>query len=626
MDSFAYAVTLSLWTLLYFAPGVLLAEVFLSSTFSFPKRLATGAAFSISLYILLGFVFSRFSVLSHNSAMAAILALDILTMAFYLIWRHRSGSDPVEALRGLTRKDLFIAAVLVLIFALSILVFFTWENQGPGIGAWDRSDHLPRMLYLDHHQHLPEHELGTEVSPYYPRGLHTAALFYSAPFFSTRSPIELSSPLLAFIAVCIGLLPLALFALSLACFDDWQTALFSSLCFLVLSFTFIFTSFPCTLGILLSTAAVMLELEFVRGRCGAKVFLLFTLLSSAVFLVHLVTFGALMVLSLAVLAGALISGEKIGFKRRNAWVLAGLIAASLVLPLLFLAATSPALLKGTRTYLGVRETGEAKVSNQSPGKILRNLFSFRISELQGVLYYCLAVVPFLILGSLHLLRRRQWVPIALLLGGIFISVSKLLWFTNRVSFYILIPLTLIGGYGLRLFLARGRGGQRALISWALIPALFVTAALGTACVSAKRGYSLTGQGFFAPEGRVRTYVTQESLDLARWVADNDLEGIRFATDDQGAHYLMVEALTDARLIMASKFSGVESFSDISELFDPETTRERRLEIMEEYGVSGLITTRGWLSNRLLRDGMGLEAVMPVTGFYVLFPAGTLGQE
>lgn len=626
MGSFNYSITLVLWTLLYLIPGMVLAEITLSPVFSVPKRVVIGAAVSITAYILIGYVLSRLSLLSHQAAMASVLIIDAISVAAYILWRHRQGRESRGFLARLTRRDMLITLALILIIALSMLVFFAWENQAPGIGAWDRSDHLPRMLYLDQHHHLPLHELGTEVTPYYPRGLHMAGLFFTAPFFQTKPVIELSSPFLAFIAICIGLLPLALYALSLSFFKDRKTALFSSVLFLVFSFTFIFSSFACTLGMLLAIVAIMLEIEFIAGGCSSKHLLLFALFACAVFLIHLVVFLILLAFSLAVLTGALISRRKSGFRGKTAWKFVGVMALAIILPLLFLAATSPALLEGTITYMGIRESGEAKVSNVTPGKMVKNAFSFRSEELLGLVYHCLVILPFIFLGALGLFRKQKWVPLCILLVALYLSISRLVWFNNRVNFYMLIPFTLIGGYGLSMFMASKQRRARTLISYTLILLLLVVGALGSASLHAARGTYLQGIGFWDKDFRLQTYVTQDAYELARWIEDNGLEGVRFASNNQGAYYLLVEALTDTRILMASRFSGVQSFSDMLELFDPETPKAGRLEIIEEYRLGGLITNNARKARELLRDELGFRLVRSVPGYYVLLLPDVLPHD
>ncbi len=624
-SGFGFAITLFIWSVLYFIPGVLFTEILLSGKMDFPKRLLIGITASVVFYIYIGYILSKFSLITPSIATALVIILDLMSIVTYIVFCHRNNIDLRNRLGALGQREILIAAVILMVFILNLLTFLAWQNQAPGIGSWDLSDHLPRMLDISYHHHLPSHELGTKVTPYYPRGLHMAELFYVSPFFGRKPVVDLSSPFLAFMAITIGLQAIALYALSLACSNNRLAAVYASLFSIAFSLAATFTSYPCSLGMVIVATCLMILVEFIRGRLNSKWLLVFCVFSASVFLIHLVTFLVLFIFSLAVLAGALLSGKRMGFRRRSAWIVVLAIFISLVLPLAFLAITAPPLFRGTLNYMGAGNANEeTRTSGVEPGSFFRNALKFRYIELFGFASYCLFLLPFVYLEVMKKLRSRQWMLLFVLLAALFLSTSYLVWFKWRVNFYLLIPLTLLGGYGLHKFFSYREKKTAPPSFTVVVLALIMVAMLGLVSTNASEGTYLQGMGFWSFDFRKRTYVTQDAFELSQWLKDEGLEELTFATNNDGSHYLLLSALTDARILVASGFTGVKSFTDMRKIFENETTGTERLCIIQEYGVEGIIIDNPRILQQISFYDLGFRVVHPVPGFWVLLERSKKG--
>jgi hypothetical protein len=150
--------------------------------------------------------------------------------------------------------------------------------------------------------------------------------------------------------------------------------------------------------------------------------------------------------------------------------------------------------------------------------------------------------------------------------------------------------------------------------------------LGMASLYAYQGTYLQGVGFWDKGIRLRTYVTPGAYRFSQWLEDNNLDNLRYAADNAGAHYLLLGTLTDATVLIASPRPSVQSFIDLYEFFDPETSRERRLEIIEEYEFEGLMSMEWHIVEDILIDDIGYEAINPIANFWVLIPKGTMQGE
>ncbi len=619
-SSFSLSMLFIVWTILYFAPGMLMSEMLFASTFPLYKRLFLGVCISISAYIFIGYILSAFSILSSSLSVGIIIFLDLVLLISYIHHINNNGASFISSLKKLDARSCLFITALVIVFALAILVFFTWQNKAPGIGSWDLSDQLPRMLDLDYHNGIPEHELGTLVKPYYPRGFHVAGLFYTAPFFSRISSVGLSSPLLGFVSIIIGLQMAGIFVLSRSLYGGKRAAIFAAAFGIAFSLPAIFTSYPCNLGMVVIIACLILETEIIKsGRISPFNLFLISAFATVIFLIHLVTFLIFIAFTLAFSLGILFSAKRMGHNRRKSLLLIAAIVISVFIIAAFLSVTSPQLLKGTVNYMGIRGEGEAVSSEVTPESFFRNAFQFRYRELTGMLFYMLFMVPFILLGIYRGFSTRNWVLLLLLGAAIYLSLSKLVWFNWRVNFYMFIPLTLLAGLGVVELIERSGSRFKTHLSFCLVIMLIIISMLGITYEFANSGTYMHGVGYWGLKHRLATYVTEEAYETAEWIKDNELEYITFATDDQGAHYLLLSAITDARILTASGFPGIQSFADMKELFDAHTSRDRRLEIMLQYGVEGLITNKIATLEDLMADDLGLVVYSPSIGYWILIP-------
>lgn len=619
-DHLTFVVAMACWVILYALPGVLLSEILFQRKLAFRARIVVGIAIVCCFYVFLGYILSRFNVLTIDVAFYTVLILDLLLLVAFTMFKFRNGWDFRDALAGIPRKKKHIAAVLLVIMVVTVLIFFSWENKAPGIASVDRSDHLVRVLDLAENHKIPEHELLTQVNTYYPRGEHMAIFFFISPTYRFMPKVFMSSPLLLFQSLIIALLVLIIYALAVAITDSEDAALYAAVFSLALAFMFIFSSFTCTFGIMLAGVALLLEIEFMKGRAGRGLLALSAVLGSAVFIVHLVSFVIYILFSLGLLLGALISGDSIGFKRKSSWDVLVALLGSVIVSVGFLALTAPSLLKGTSIYIGLNRAGSTtRTSDLSLVKYVKRLFKFRFHELRFFLSSAFVLIPFAAVALLERMKKRRWMLAFMLFTAIGLSVSYLLWLSNRVHFVLLFPICILAGWGLAWFFRVSRGQPVITSSKALIVALVLIATVGLSSLNAIEGTSVASKGIWNKPWKVKSYASETTFQLVNWMNENNIEGMRFAADSPISGYMLVDSLTGNKVLAAAGFKGVKSFVDFRKFFDEQTSREDRQRIMSEYEIDGFITVNKKILKELRKDELGFLVFNPCGRFYVLLP-------
>ena len=609
LPTFSEVIILLISLILYLVPGYFIVHLFLPKLDKFSEKLIIGFSITIVFWIWIGFILSSYKLLNPLISMLILIFIYIFCMLAYVIKRpeicHRINNKS---------KNLIVVLCLISIFFIAFQIFYTWEGLAPGIGSWDRGEHHVRLLYLYSHEKLPMKEIGTNVDPFYPQGFNLAIFFFSSiPMLTSYFDITNLDKIIAFfMAMILGLITLTVYSLSILYVKDKITAVFSSLSFLIIVFYFIFNSMPSSLALILIGALLILLRKYANNDLPFLYMVLLPFLLSAILMIHPIMFFYSLVIIFPLLILWRLRKE---ITRRKFYLIFGSVACSLIFYILFMFTFKPELLFGTFNYLGIRGEGSLAASGvQSPFSILRGIFEFRYNDLIFYFSNTLILLPFFTIGVLCNYQKSD--VLLILIVSIFLSITSIVWYTQRTPFFISYPFTIFCGLGITWVVKFFISNRSKWISIFLISILTSSIVL-IGVNDALMGKSINGPHFWSREWRINSYITQEEFDLCEWIKDIGIRNRIIATPNDGPNFQVIESLTNNKILMASKFGAPQSFIDIRKIFLGNVLREEKIQIISKYNVSILLTNQERTVEELTNQLSVCEVYHPTPSYWVV---------
>jgi hypothetical protein len=569
----------------YILPGLIIADLILRGRTPIVIT-AIGTGVSICYHLLVGFFLAYFAILSTVNIMLVWMGtVCILLLVWVISRKYERIKDIRIGANNLSFYTIIIAAI-ILIFSS----YFVWEGKAEGISAWDRSEHLVKLLYLLYHQTLPITEIGIDATAFYPQGYNLNAVLFVS-FMNYFSPFtSYSLALTGFNAFNMSILIIPVYQVTYKVTGNQKAALLSIFCFIPGSYLLIFQSMPSTLAMILVGGILMLNIDGEQDRVDHCITIAFLF---GIFLIHAVIFIYVVI---AILSIALFNWK--GLKRTLQGLTLDILRLSVgaVSALVMLYATAHALFWGTVSYgiVGTSSNGSIEPSI-SPG-FLFSLLPTRWADFVFYGYAILPLIPALILGFFTLVREKKWGLLGLLLGSIYISVTAIARFDARVRFFMLYPVAIIGGIGLLCILEYcenfevnakfPRFSSRTFTS--LIMALMMITIIVAPVANASLGFGSVTTNWNA-SARLDSYLDDEAYQIVNWMHDNDFANLGvIATPDDAVYFQVVEALTNNKILMASSWLLPESFPDMKTFFNVSSSNSTIYSIAEKYNITAYL--------------------------------------
>ena len=508
-------------------------------------------------------------------------------------------------------KNLIPLMCLLIICFMAFNIFYTWEGLSPGIGGWDRGEHHVKLLYLYSHERLPTTEIGTIVNPFYPSGFALATFFFSSiPIFvSPHFDItNLDYSLTFFMATVFSLITLTVYSLSELYVKNKNVPIYASFSFLIVAFHFIFHSMGSSLALVLIGAVVILFKKYAKNNLPLSYMLLSPLLLITILLLHPIMF-----LYSILMVFLLVMGWKVDdtITRPQLYNIFSMVLVSLISYALFMFMFNQPLLFGTLNYIGIHNAGDLPSSGVgSPFGILSRIFEFRYEEIIFYFTNAQCLLPFFVIGLIHSFKKHRDIFLMLIIA-IFLSTSSLVWYTSRTWFYMIFPFTILSGIGIvRIF------KTKAFYSICLV--LILTSIIVPIAINnALMGPSPEDPYFWSEEWRINSYITQEEFELAEWIKQNNIKDAFIGTPNDSPGYQVIEALTDNKILMGSRYGAPQSFIDVEKIFLENVSQEDKMHIISNYNISILITHQENIV-MMLTDQLPVEEIYhPTSSYWIL---------
>jgi hypothetical protein len=593
----------------YLLPAVL-AGMTIGGGSGFTRGLCYGAAFTVCYYSLVGFALSAMGILTSLNLLI-VWMLTVAALAVALLTKARIPKIRVE--KEKLQKGIFLALAFFLVF----MIYYVWEGKASGIGAWDRSEHLVKLLYLVHHSRLPVSEIGMDANAFYPEGFNLNAFMFVSLVRVVVPNIAYDVALIGFFAFCTAFLVLPVQSLALKFTGSAEAGLLAVICFVPSSYLLIFESMPSGLAMVL--VGVVL-LETISDSSMTRTYLITVPLLSGILIIHAVIFLYTVLILLAIALSrsrglrGLISN---GLSQMTIATLGGAGA----LCILFVCA--PSLLAGTlaNAFTRIPASSIAHATYTIP------FSSFLPSKWEYFGFYVYTILPILpafVYGSFYCVRNKDAGLIGLLLGSIYISLAGFAQFDNRIRFFMLYPIAIITSIGFTRALQKLQTVDNAKITrsvnsrWimAAVTTSFVIISVVAPITNAALGFGNATSNWNL-SGRTNTYLDDEAFLFVDWMIENNLSDIGvIATPSDGVYYQIVESMTDNKILMASTWNAPQSFADIREFFNESVPVERKHQIAEYYNITAYLV-RGNPDDFHLYDTFPNSTIYEATGIYTL---------
>ncbi|MDF1539398.1 MAG: hypothetical protein P1Q69_10910 [Candidatus Thorarchaeota archaeon] len=577
-------------SLLYLLPGFLFASIIYNGKGRL-KILVVGYGISTSYYILVGFVLSSQRVLTDS----AVLLIWLVTISILLVAMGKALRNAIGTMVSFSKQNQNELAILLLGCVFVFFSYFVWEGKVVGISAWDRSEHLVKLLYLDYHSMLPVTEIGMDSNAFYPEGFNLNAFVFSSIARFILPSLTFEITLVSYFAVNSAFLVPCVYYVAKGLTKDSRLAVASVLCYLPISYLLVFESMPSSLAMILVAPVLLAELQktSLKGE-----YIINSLFMIAVFLIHLVIFVYVV---LAIWGSALAREGSIftifkGVSYRTIWVI-----STASIGLILILATAPTLFWGTLAF--AIEGGPSSGSVVSVDVAFGVLYSFLPMKWDGLiflLYTSLPVLPAFALGLVESVKKKQRSLLGLLFASVYLSVTEITRFNNRIRFFMLFPFSILAGIGLvKLIEILKTKGSEAKISQihtvritSFILFLILSSATVVTVANSTLGYGNTGLNWNIAY-RTQSYITQEEYELIDWFRTNGFDNVgTLATSLDGVFYQIVESMTDNKIMMGSTWTSPQSFVDMRAFFNQSTPQESIFAIVEHYNISGYIIHLG----------------------------------
>jgi len=609
LPTFSEVIILFISMILYILPGYFMVHLFFPKLDKFSEKLVIGFSIIIIICIWIGFILSNYKFLNSFISILILIFIYIFCMLVYIIERP----SLFHKIRN-KYKNLMVFLCLVSIFFIAFLIFYVWEGLLPGIGAWDRGEHHVRLLYLYFHEKLPTTEIGTIVNPFYPEGFNLATFFFSSiPMFTSYFEIaNLDKIITFFMATILGLITVTIYSVSMLYQKNKIAAIFASLSFIIIVFHFIFHSMPSSLALILVGALLILFKRYMNNDLPFSYMVLSIFLLSTILMIHPIMFfySTLIIFPLLILWR-----KNKEITKRKFYLMVGIVVCSLIFYTIFMFIFKPELLFGTFNYLGIRGEGSISASGvENPFSILCGIFKFRYNELIFYFSTTLILLPFFIIGLLYNYQKSD--ALLILIVSIFLSITSIVWYSQRTPFFIFYPFTIFCGLGIVRVAKFFISNKSKWISIFLISILTSSIVL-IGVNNALMGKSTHDSYAWSKEWRLKSYITQEEFDLCEWINNIGVKNRIIATPNDGPNFQMIESLTNNKILMASNFGAPQSFIDIRKIFLENMSKKEKIQTISKYNVSILLTNRERTVENLTNQLSVCEVYHPTPSYWVI---------
>ncbi|TXT54861.1 MAG: membrane protein of unknown function [Candidatus Thorarchaeota archaeon] len=574
-------VVLTFVAICYLLPGILLGDILFRQKRKL-WRISLGTSIILTYYIIIGFILSSLALLVETIyALIWFGTLFCIGIPWIL---SRRDSLHLELNEDTKKLGVFIFTVFLFLF----LAYFSWEGKNHGVGGWDRSEHVVKLLYLVYHNTIPETEIGMLTNAFYPQGLNLNLFMFYSLTHTINHQIVLQMIIVWYFAANLAALVIPLAAVASEIKSDIRLVMLTVFCYIPGSYLLIFESMPSSLAMFLVGNILLLS---ITEKQTLRFIPIKILLLLGVIAIHLVIF---------LYTSLILIGIAISRFRYPRQMFVGIITSfiSLILAGLFYAGllftTEPSLLWGTIEFAF---NAQNPIPRSTLPLLQFNVFSLLPTRFSGFSFYLftiMGILPVFLLGLYNVFREKHWGLAGLCLVSIYISLAEFARFNNRVRFFMLYPVAIISAIGILVLIdiIRSRNWSDTISLFhpkqaaTLVISLIVLSSVFTCVSFASAGY---GNATSSWAGRDHTFLDNGVFLCVGWMHLAGLNDIGIiATPHDAVYYQIFESLSNNKILMGSTWDSPQSFADVRLLFNDTTDSTIIQEIVSNYHIEAFL--------------------------------------
>ncbi|MHA1290263.1 MAG: hypothetical protein ACTSPB_23010, partial [Candidatus Thorarchaeota archaeon] len=530
-------------------PGYILVNFFTIRTKDHIERILYGLVISMSLLIIVGFVFSSLQLLRAPYILAFMALYFSIVLMLYVRHERELRSSfgkirPVMFLKNLLRTITRSDVIIIVLFIIAILLCSAYSQHSQFPTGYDRGNHFGDSLFIAENGERPDTHPGSYYDPFYFQGPNILISMITISSLSIAT-LDLDSSIMNFdnylnygeifnivFSILISLGVLAVYAIGRRLYDDWRIGVFASLFFVSLMGYGIANlgSIGTNLGFIFIAVFLVMLITLRKQSLRSQDAALLVMLVLVMLLTHLIAATFAVLLFVMVYLWDIVRREFTLRRFSTSLLLIGVGIASWILLLVIFA---PDLLNGI-----IDEIFRKQAGNISSNSVPTSDLDFFVTNLESIISnpLVLIILPFFFMGVVFDLRKIRSYVIPLAITSFILALMPILPFVKTMS-YIAFPIAILTGIGFIILIRRYRRTTSALIVCMLVAtSMSISINYLDVNASSKQYYDYDSY--------------QQVYNLSEWL--NDELGVSYTVviPDSGAPGHVLNALADGKVLIA----------------------------------------------------------------------------